>query len=70
MILLNDEATLMNSGLPNTVIAIPRDQARHGVIVSMTALCYAIHYDLLQYRTEDWRTTREHVAEFEAGDQA
>ncbi|MBD3924241.1 MurR/RpiR family transcriptional regulator [Nocardioides cavernae] len=65
VILLTDEQTLMNAGLPETVIAIPRDQARHGVIVSMTALCYAIHYDLLQYRNEEWRAVRDRVAEFD-----
>jgi DNA-binding MurR/RpiR family transcriptional regulator len=66
VILLTDEATLMNTGLPETVIAIPRDQARHGVIVSMTALCYAIHYDLLQYRADEARAVRDRVAGFDA----
>lgn len=66
VMLLTDEATLMNAGLPETVLAIPRDQARHGVIVSMTALCYAIHYDLLQYRADEARAVRNRVAEFDA----
>ncbi|MFJ6199196.1 MurR/RpiR family transcriptional regulator [Micromonospora sp. NPDC092111] len=66
IILLTDEDTLLHNDLPHHVIAIPRDRARHGVIVSMTTLCYAIHYDLLQYRADALRTMRERIDQLEA----
>ncbi|MFI6690395.1 MurR/RpiR family transcriptional regulator [Streptomyces sp. NPDC050433] len=67
IILLTDESSLMRPELPAHVIAIPRDQVRHGVIVPMTALCYAIHYDLLQYRTEERRATRQRTDLLDGG---
>lgn len=70
VILLTDESSLMRPELPAHVIAIPRDQVRHGVIVPMTALCYAIHYDLLQYRTEERRATRQRTDLLDGGSPA
>lgn len=66
VVLLTDEETLLSPQLPAHVIAIPRDRARHGVLVPMTALCYAIHYDLLQHRADEMRATRSRVARLEA----
>ncbi|MBO4208641.1 hypothetical protein [Micromonospora echinofusca] len=66
ILLLTDEDTLLHNHLPHHVIAIPRDRARHGVIVSMTALCYAIRYDLLQHRADASRAMRQRIDELHA----
>lgn len=68
VVLITDEDTLMMSGLPELVVAIPRDRVRHGVLVPMTALCYAIHYDLLRHRTEESRASRARIEEFLAAE--
>ena len=63
VVLLTDEDALMASNLPAQVIAIPRDRARHGVLVAMTAICYAIHYALVHRAGDDVRATRERIDE-------
>ncbi|GAA1002742.1 hypothetical protein Aple_001440 [Acrocarpospora pleiomorpha] len=63
VVLLTDEDSLMSSDLPQQVIAIPRDRARHGVLVAMTAICYAIHYALVHCAAERLRDTRARVDE-------
>lgn len=68
VVLLTDEEALLSPQLPAHVIAIPRDRARHGVLVPMTALCYAIHYDLLQHRAEEMRAVRARAAQLEAAE--
>lgn len=68
VVLLTDEDTLMSSDLPQQVIAIPRDRARHGVLVAMTAICYAIHYALVHCAAERLRDTRARADELAALD--
>ncbi|SNT48638.1 MurR/RpiR family transcriptional regulator [Rhodococcoides kyotonense] len=63
IVLLTEEDTLLGGNLPEHVLAIPRDRARHGVIVSMTALCYALNYSVLLKRSDDSRHTRDRVQE-------
>ncbi len=59
VILLTDEDALMHSELPPLVIAIPRDRARHGVLVAMIAICYAINYALVHRLGEQSHAARE-----------
>lgn len=61
VILLTDEDALMASNLPRLVIATPRDQARHGVLVAMIAICYAIHYALVHRLGDRTHETRDHT---------
>lgn len=58
VILMTDEESLMMAHLPPLVIAIPRDRARHGVLVAMTAICYAIHYALVHRLGDQLQVTR------------
>lgn len=58
IILMTDEESLMMAHLPELVIAIPRDRARHGVLVAMTAICYAIHYALVHRLGDQLQLTR------------
>ncbi|TCB96815.1 hypothetical protein E0H26_14475 [Micromonospora zingiberis] len=61
MVLLTDEDALMSSDLPQQVIAIPRDRVRQGVLVAMTAICYAIHYALVHCAADRLRETRARI---------
>ncbi len=59
VVLLTDEDALMSAQLPPLVIAIPRDRARHGVLVAMIAICYAIHYALVHRLGDQSHVARE-----------
>lgn len=63
IILLTEEATLMHNSLPDQVLAIPRDNVRHGAVVPMIALCYALQYSLLKAIDEHGEDVRERAAE-------
>ncbi|CAN5502172.1 MurR/RpiR family transcriptional regulator [soil metagenome] len=66
VILLTDEDSLMVEHLPAHVVAIPRDRARHGVLVAMTALCYAINYALVHAAADQVHDARVKIERLEA----
>lgn len=68
VVLLTDDDALMSSKLPSHTIAIPRDRARHGVLVAMTVICYAVHYALVHRAADDVKGTRQRINELLALD--
>jgi DNA-binding MurR/RpiR family transcriptional regulator len=46
-ILVTDHATLLDSWLPEFVLTVPRRSTRHGVMVALMVVCYAIEYGVL-----------------------
>lgn len=69
IVLLTEEATLMHNSLPERVLAIPRDRARHGAVVPMIALCYALQYALVKEIDEHGKEARRRSLEIEGLEQ-
>jgi DNA-binding MurR/RpiR family transcriptional regulator len=64
IVLVTDQETLMSPALPSYVLAIPRRRVRHGVIVPLTVLCYALEYSIIYRAPERVKKARQRLERF------